>query len=491
MRCDRFELFFMLRFSRFFSRSVRRFNKPPKDSNGLIYGKFTEKEYDEAAQYIRDHIAKLENDIKGTSNIRENLGKMPSFPMATKTKPRVDNLSNLLEETIKTTGPLSLSAFMRQCLTHPQFGYYTTRDPLDTATGDFITSPEISSVFGEMIGIYMFQIWLTQNRPRTIKFIEFGPGKGTLMHDVLTSFNKLNKFDIDIEVELIETSRVLRREQHSKLCGTNEYVSLDHFDSSTTIWGNKIRWIENESEINNNELVPNYIIAHEFFDALPIKSFQRTEEGWRELLVEHTPLVGGDAKELNLPEDTEFHLTLSTKETPSSLIPTLINRFKDLPVDTRIEICPDAEFFVKKMGSLVNNEKKLGAVLIVDYGVVNEIPDNSLRGIYKHKFVSPFYKPGEVDLSINVDFDNIKLLAQDSVMVLDPVDQGDFLHELGIGHRIQQLLMKNNDEKIQEKIYNAYKRLTDKDDKSMGKIYKFIGFLPKGSEVPLGFQKLV
>ncbi|EGV62387.1 hypothetical protein CANTEDRAFT_115846 [Yamadazyma tenuis ATCC 10573] len=323
------------------------------------------------------------------------------------------------------------------------------------------------------------------------------------MCDVLTSFNKLTKkFAVNIEIELIETSRVLRKEQHKTLCGANPYESTDTGDHSTTIWGNKIRWVENESEITNNPEISNYVLAHEFFDALPIKSFQFTNNGWRELLVEHSPSVSNNT--IALPEaepsseansegfDNEFHLTMTPKETPSSAIPTLSKRFEGLPVGTRIEICPDAEFFIRKMASLINNEKRLGSVLVIDYGVVDQIPDNTLRGIYKHGFVSPFFKPGEVDLSINVDFDNLKLLSKDMVMVLDPVDQGDFLHELGIGHRIQQLLIKNNDsQETQEKVYNAYKRLTDKDSKSMGKIYKFFGLLPKGSEVPLGFQKLV
>lgn len=506
----------MNRVIRSFSTNVRRFNKPLKDNNGLYLGKFTQEEYDQASQYIKQQIENLETNIKGDTNIRENLGKMPSYPVATKQRPRIDNLSNLFEETIKTTGPISLSAYIRQCLTHEKFGYYTTRDPLDAKTGDFITSPEISSVFGEMLGIYFFQIWINQNYPTRIKFVEFGPGKGTLIYDVLKNFNNLiNKFgqtkyraknDIllpQIELELIEASRVLRLEQHRLLCGDKHEFNPNHSSTSTTKWGNKVKWIDTETEIDNsNSDTANFIIAHEFFDALPIKSFQNTNNGWRELLVEHSPSVTNTQQTLPEQErpfretddtlDTEFHLTIAPKETPSSQIPQLSERFKDLPEGTRIEICPDAEFYIKKINLLINNEKGIGAALIIDYGVVNEIPDNSLRGIYKHKFVSPFYKPGDVDLSINVDFDNLSLCSAPYNKVVGPVDQGDWLHELGIGHRIDGLLKLHNDKpELQDAIYNAYLRLTSKENSCMGKIYKFLGLLPKNNETPLGFKNLM
>ena len=135
---------------------------------------------------------------------------MPTLPaMANSAKKiRIDDLTNLLSETIKTTGPISLLAFMRQCLTHPQFGYYTTRDPLNASSGDFITSPEISSMFGEMIGIWLFSTWLNQNKPQKLNIIEFGPGRGTLMYDCLKSFNKFKKNLIqeeNIEITMIRS----------------------------------------------------------------------------------------------------------------------------------------------------------------------------------------------------------------------------------------------------------------------------------------------
>lgn len=495
--------------------SLRVYNKSnskqnPTIEDGLYYGKFTKEEYDNAANYIRNQISRLESDIKGDLHIRENLGTMPTVPAMPDTKNpiRIDNLTNLLAETIKTTGPIPLLAFIRQCLTHPEFGYYTTRDPLNTENGDFITSPEISSMFGEMIGIWLFTTWTSQGRPQKINFIEFGPGKGTLMFDCLRTFNKFNKNLIknsNIEIIMIEASPILRKEQLKLLCSEDQETTTteEGFLTSFTKWGNAIRWVDNEKDLVDINEDANYVIAHEFFDALPVKSFQKTEDGWRELLVEHTPSVNNTQASLPDPSlssssesndllDTEFHLTMSPKETPSSIIPTLNPRFNDLPIDSRIEICPDAELYILKMAQLMNNDKGFGSVLVIDYGLSDGIPNNTLRGIYKHKFVSPFIKPGEVDLSVDVDFNNLKIITEKISKSFGPVDQGDWLHNLGIGYRTDQLINANNGNfEAQEKIYNSYKRLTSKDEKSMGKIYKFLCLTPLNSETPTGFGGFV
>lgn len=493
-------------------------SKPPTDENGLYFGQFTKQEYDEAAEHVRSQLQRLENDVMGDENVRSNMDRMPLFPQRDPHGPNaasaanIKNLSQLFAQTIKTTGPMSLSAYMRQCLTHPEFGYYTTRDPLVKDTGDFITSPEISSVFGEMIGIWLFTVWDLQGRPPHIRMLEFGPGRGTLIHDCLKTFNKLCKRSfVKIEVNLVEASPVLRKQQWKLLCtnngigGANFNSDENGFNISTTKWNNPIRWLDTEKDVLHlDSAVPNYVIAHEFFDALPIKGFQRTDHGWRELLVEHTPSVVNTQPKLEASTasevtskhssndnpllETEFHLTVSNKETPSSMIPKFSKRFENLPVGSRIEICTDAELFILKMAALLNNEMGLGAVLVIDYGVVGAIPENSLRGIYQHKFVSPFIKPGDVDLSVDVDFDNLVRVTENYATSFGPVDQGDWLHNAGIGHRVDQLLKHNEAHPDrQDLIYDLYRRLTDKDDKGMGKIYKFLCLMPKGSKKPLGF----
>lgn len=469
--------------------------------NGLYYGKFTKEEYEKAKSYVANQYLEIEKEIKGQYNVRENLGKVPQFPSREAPIP-VNDLLSFFQETIKTTGPISLSAYMRQCLTHPQFGYYTTRDPLETLSGDFITSPEISSVFGELIGIWLFTVWESQRKPQNVNFIELGPGKGTLMADIVRVFSKFGSQRgvlINGNIILVEASPVLREKQRATLCNPESIFKRDSsgFHSSVSKWGYLVKWVDTEKDIVTLSSDCNYILAHEFFDALPIKSFVNTEKGWRELLVEHSPSVLNTQHELRssakqLKEtppklETEFHLTASSKQTPSSSIPNANNRFKDLPFGSRIEMCSDAELYMTRMVELLQNENSQGAALIIDYGLADEVPLNSLRGIYKHKFVSPFYKPGEVDLSIDVDFTNLKLIAQRKVDTYGPAEQGDWLHEMGIGHRFDQLIKAASLMATKEQLYESYVRLTSKDEKGMGKIYKFLALLPSRSSKPAGF----
>ncbi|CAH2353561.1 putative protein arginine methyltransferase NDUFAF7 [[Candida] railenensis] len=501
--------------SRFRKQAIecsRSFHSSPyfqqKDEK-LHFGKFSQKEYDEAAKIVQEQVTRLEKSIKGEIDPRSKMGTMPTIPISPSlaSSKGINSLSDILIQSINTTGPISLSAYMRQCLTHPEYGYYTTRDPLDSTTGDFITSPEISSVFGEMIGVWLYSVWVAQGSPDNVRIIEFGPGKGTLMHDVLQSFNKLRKDKVvNTKIVMIEASPVLRMEQWKLLCksdmtGTTHAAELSDNLTSTTMWGNSIEWVDTEKDIESDAKLTNYILAHEFFDALPIKSFQKVEDGWRELLVEHSGSVNNtqpkiesasNSTDSTLVSDdllnTDFHLTMAPKETPSSFIPKNNPRFAELPIDSRIEICPDSGLYANKMADLV---KESGACLIMDYGLSSGVPDNTLRGIYKHKFVSPFYKPGEVDLSIDVDFESIKQMTSGICNVYGPVQQGDWLHEVGIGYRVDQLIKSTNDYKEQEKIYDSYVRLTAKDDKSMGKVYKFLTLLPKStSAAPIGFLNL-
>lgn len=481
--------------------------KSPPIINGLYYGQFTEKEYNEAAEFVRNKLKTLEDEIKGTKNVRENVGKMPQFPMRDPTGAQtVKNLTDLFIQTIKTTGPMSLSAYMRQCLTHPEFGYYTTRDPLDARTGDFITSPEISLMFGEMLGIWYFLTWQQQNRPSKIRFVEFGPGRGTLMHDMLKVFSKClekTQSQVNVEVVMIEASDVLRSEQRRLLCEDQSVIKEGDFPTSTTRWGFPIKWVDTEKDVKDSKGTANYVIAHEFFDALPVKQFEKTDDGWRELLVEYSQvkkeLESENPKESaksepepkleseETPKST-FHLTRAPSSTPLSIVPTLNKRFTELPVGTRIEVSTDSELYVLRMAQLIDNQRGTGALMIMDYGVVGRVPDNTLRGIYKHKFVLPFEMPGKVDLSVDVDFDALSAICKKECTVAGPIDQGDWLHNMGIGYRVDQMIKKNEHRpEVQDQVYGAYRRLVDKDDKSMGKIYKFMAVVPSRSPPVAGF----
>lgn len=490
----------------------------------LHFGRFTQQEYDEAARVVRGQIEQLERQIKGDGRAR--LAKMETIPArasagdsaaggaapATATGPgKPSSLHDIFVEAIRTTGPLLLSAYMRQCLTHPDYGYYTTRDPLDARTGDFITSPEILLVFGEMVGVWLFSVWSSQGRPRRIQVVEFGPGRGTLVHDVMHTFTRLCGglgLQVEATVVLIEASRVLRREQRRLLCGGGGGDRED-VTEGTTKWGHAVRWVDTEREVVDSPPVANYVVAHEFFDALPIKAFEHQEGGWRELLVEHTasaeaapeavpeaaapepaaPEASGSAPETS-PAATStaamacaFHLTVSPRETPACAIPKNNPRLAAAPVGARVEVCPDAEVYMARMARLVHADA--GAVLVIDYGAL-AVPDNTLRGIHQHRFVSPFYRPGDVDLSADVDFGSLASVARlAGRVVCGPVEQGDWLHEVGIGHRVDQIIRRASSEDEQDRVYQLYQRLTARD--AMGGVYKVMAVLPAAGEVPVGF----
>lgn len=459
--------------------------------NGLYYGKFTPEEYERAKDYVTTQYRNLEKEIKGTQNVRENVGKMPQFPSPAPAR-QVASLSDLFKETIKTTGPLSLLAYMRQCLTHPQYGYYTTRDPLAREGGDFVTLPEISSVFGELIGIWLYTVWEAQGKLRDVSMVEFGPGRGTLMHDAMKVFTKFAGPDVNVRIVLVEASPVLRREQCKMLCGdvVVPETQADGFDAATSKWGGSVQWVDTEKDVVGSTC--NYVLAHEFFDALPVKSFVRTPAGWRELLVEHTQAVvntqkklPGEVAEFEAEElELDFHLTAAATETPSLALPQLSERYRELPVGSRIEICADAELYMREIVKMVG-QGPCGAALVIDYGLADAVPLNSVRGIHQHRFVSPFFRPGDVDLSVDVDFANLRALAEPHAAVFGPREQGKWLNAMGAGQRFDQLIRGANLIANKELLYELYMRLTSSEQ--MGLIYKFMAVLPAGQSEPAGF----
>jgi SAM-dependent MidA family methyltransferase len=392
----------------------------------------------------------------------------------------MNRLASLLAKTINVTGPVSLSGYMRQCLTHPSLGYYTTRDPLG-ARGDFVTSPEVSQMFGELVGVWFYSVWQRQQRPASINLVEFGPGRATLLVDTLRSFNKLLKQDkVEQNIVLVEASDVLKTKQHETLC--HEALNKDGtFWRSRHKYGGDVVWVDTEKDVLDvvaAQSIPhtNYVIAHEFFDALPIKKFIKTEHGWRELLVDFNP------------ETSKFHLIQAPSETPSSYIPKSYPRYDEQPVGTIVEISQDVFQYTTDITKLITDT---GAALVVDYGPSDSIPANSLRGIISHKFVDPFTRQGEVDLSVDVDFQAIANIANESangLKALGPVDQGDWLLQMGIQQRAQQLYESAGSKEEKRRVVESFNRLVSKDDNSMGKAYKFLAIVPEDTSA-FGFER--
>ncbi|CAN6596850.1 hypothetical protein TRVA0_001S03422 [Trichomonascus vanleenenianus] len=386
---------------------------------------------------------------------------------------------------------------MRQCLTNPAGGYYINRDPFGSS-GDFVTSPEISQMFGELVGIWFLTQWLAQGGPANFRLIEFGPGRGTLMDDFLRAGRNFSDFSKSIyEIIMIEASPTLREMQRKRLCDdSTPMIPNERGFMSKTRWGTPIYWYESARDIPTEDNVPTFIVAHEFFDALPIFQFEHTENGWRELLVDYSvpQMTPGTSKGSVTPSTTtsgdepSFHLTLSPDWSPTSrVVPASHPRYADLPVGSRVEICPEAWEIAARFGEVI--EKCGGAALIIDYGPAHTIPIESLRAIKGHRIVSPFEAPGEADLSADVDFQALKIAAQNdhTVDVHGPIMQGDWLHSIGIGARATQLAENQKTQEGKRRIEQAYNRLVEKGGGAMGKVYKIMSIVPQGATIPVGF----
>ncbi|KAI2471442.1 DUF185 domain-containing protein [Annulohypoxylon bovei var. microspora] len=406
-------------------------------------------------------------------------------------------LAKQLTEAINTTGPIPLASYMRMCLTSDTGGYYTGaieagRDQFGRK-GDFITSPEISQIFGELVGIWFVAEWMSQGRPRQgVELIEVGPGRGTLMDDMLRTMRNFKDMSSSIEtVYLVEASAELRITQKNLLCGEDAVMRESKIGwHSTSKYSNlPIVWTDSIKAIPQDPSKTPFIVAHEFFDALPIHAFQVVEVPpnqqpaptgsnassisisrpgspstatspyqWREMVVSPTP-EGTTHAELGTPKSQqhepvpEFQLTLSPSMTRhAQYLPDTSPRYRALKTTpgALIEVCPDASLYASDFASRIGGSsaakpRPSGAALILDYGPTATIPANTLRGIRQHRHVSPFSSPGLVDVSADVDFTGIAesaVLASPGIEVHGPVDQAYFLESMGVQQRAEMLIKK-------------------------------------------------
>ncbi|PFH61809.1 hypothetical protein XA68_16237 [Ophiocordyceps unilateralis] len=407
-------------------------------------------------------------------------------------------LAKQLFQAISTTGPVPLASYMRMCLTGDVGGYYTgtvtARDPFGAA-GDFVTSPEVSQVFGELIGLWFVAEWISQARPsRGVQLIEVGPGRGTLMDDMLRTIARFPEMAAAVDsVYMVEASRGLREAQKSQLCGPGSpsAESKVGYHSTGKHLGKPIVWTETIKSLPIEPDTMPLIVAHEFFDALPIHVFQSAPASTSH----STRQVGPPVMEWR-----EMMLVLSSTPTRHSrLLPDSSSRYRKLKQTpgSVVEICPDASLYVADFATRIGGSPKhpkarpAGAALIVDYGASDTIPVNSLRGIRNHCLVSPFSSPGFVDLSADVDFTALAegaTLASDGVEVHGPVPQADFLEVMGICERTKALA-QSADPQTAQTVDKACRRLVDRGPNGMGRLYKALAILPEnsGRRRPVGF----
>jgi SAM-dependent MidA family methyltransferase len=352
---------------------------------------------------------------------------------------------------IRNSGPMAVKQYMELCLTHPEHGYYMTRDPFGAA-GDFTTAPEISQMFGELIGLWAAAAWRAMGSPESFQLIELGPGRGTMMLDALRAAKVTPEFRSAIKLHLVEVSSMLERLQRHTMSA-----------AEVPVWWH--RSIEEAPE------GPSIILANEFFDALPVHQAVMCADGWHERVVK-------------IGEDDNFHFSIDRDPIP------LFDEF--LPRGLRS--AKIGEIFewrdAQTAGEIARRVVRSGgAALILDYGHTETTIGDTLQAVGGHEFANPLLAPGLVDLTAHVDFQALSRAAERmGARVHGPLPQGEFLLGLGIKERAAALRAGAPLE-YASTIETAYARLTNDDRTGMGRLFKVIALTsPKLAALP-GFDR--
>ncbi len=346
-------------------------------------------------------------------------------------------LARLLAERIRETGPITVADYMAECLLHPVHGYYTTRDPFG-AQGDFTTAPEISQMFGELIGLALAQAWLDRGSPAPFTLAELGPGRGTLMADVLRATRGVPGFHAAAQVVLVEASPVLRQMQAAALSA------------------HAPRWQDRIEDLPEGPL---FLVANEFLDALPIRQFQRGPQGWHERLV-------------GLRDDI---LTFGL----SALLPHIPDTpaFRHAPDGALVEDSVAARLAAAEVATRI--ARNGGIAYWIDYGGWRSQGD-TLQALQNHAPDDPLAHPGKADLTAHVDFEPLAAVSPAFAWAT----QGEFLTRVGIDARAERLA-RNLTGPALESHHAAYRRLTDPAE--MGSLFKVLAVTSAGAPPPPGF----
>ena len=355
----------------------------------------------------------------------------PSQPPTPPAPPPLAPLADRLARAITLAGPISIAQFMAAANQH----YYATRDPLG-AGGDFTTAPEISQMFGELIGLWAADLWDRAGRPAAA-WVELGPGRGTLSADALRAGSKAG---FAPPVHCVETSPVLRAAQKERLPDATFHDSIDTLPTDR----------------------PLIVVANEFFDALPIRQLVKGAAGWFERLV--------------ACQDTLF-LPIAGTQIPDGVIPEAL---RDTANGAVIETSPASVAILRGLAQRIVAQG--GALLIVDYGYNGPAIGDTLQAVRGHAFANPFDAPGEQDLTAHVDFGTLGAAALvEGARVEGPVDQGAFLGALGIDARAAALSKAAPDRA--DGIAADKARLTE----AMGTLFQVLAVSAPGWPTPAGF----
>ena len=351
---------------------------------------------------------------------------------------------------IHAEGPLPLADVMATALTHPRFGYYATRDPFG-ASGDFITAPEISQMFGELIGLWAAVMWQAMGAPDRLSLVELGPGRGTLMADALRAARIVPGFPEAVQVDLVEASPTLRALQGRALGPS----------------GLRPNWHDTVGTLPD---LPMVLIANEFFDALPIQQLVRRNRRWHERQIGLN--AGGDMlawTEASGPSPLEMLIDPVVAQTAAE--------------GEVVEVCPSGLSIARSLGERL--AARPGACLVVDYGYGTPAAGDSLQALRGHRFADILETLGSADLTAHVDFSTLSRAAvEGGALAHGPVAQGALLRALGIDARAEMLTRMADAEQV-DAIVSARERLIDPSE--MGTLFKAVAWTSSDMPTPVGF----
>ena len=338
---------------------------------------------------------------------------------------------------IEANGPITVAQYMAHCLGDPEHGYYMTRDPLG-AHGDFITAPEVSQIFGEIVGAWLIHAWQLIGAPSPVHLVELGPGRGTLMADILRVASHVPGFAEAISVHFVETSPILRARQAETLAR----------------FGAAPRWHRTFFDVPAG---PVLLVANEFFDALPVRQFVRVEGVWRERVV-----------------------GLAADRLAFGIGPGVLDDGPEGPDGSVLEMSPAGDALIGAVAARLHSHG--GAALVIDYGHPGTARGETLQAVRNHAYADPLEAPGEADLTAHVDFGALARRARSAgAAVHGPIEQGSFLLSLGVLERAGRLGAEA-DETVRDRIRAAVERLAA--PAQMGTLFKVLALTPVGVTPP-------
>jgi len=357
-------------------------------------------------------------------------------------------IENEIRRRIATAGPMPVAEYMALCLLDREHGYYTTRDPLGPR-GDFTTAPEVSQMFGELIGLWAAAVWTQMEAPENVRLIELGPGRGTMMNDVLRAVQIVPEFHSAIVVHLVEISPTLQSQQQKTLEGAGV----------TVFWHTKLADVP---------AGPAIIFANEFFDALPVNQAIKTERGWHERRIQ---------------VDANDHLAFTIAPEPLPFFQTLLPaHFNAARAGAIFEWRGDTE--AMEVGRRVADDR--GVALVIDYGHLESGIGETFQAVGQHAYADPLTAPGALDLTAHVDFQALaRAIEAMGAKGFGPVEQSQFLRRLGIEQRAASLKAKAA---RADDIDQTLARLIGRDRTAMGELFKVAAFVHPSIAAPPGFE---